>query len=307
MLAAMHGLATTLRSQLDHADVLFAAGRIPAARQAYEDLLEKSQERTDRGMEVIARSMLARCLLRRKDVDGARNELDQAERGLDGGTSEAVARYRAARARLAIAGDDPTPELRDYLEWAELAESWDEAIDACFLLAEDASRGTRPADDRVAWLQRAVELSVEHDIEPRLGPAHAELAGALETAARPAEALDAWQQALQYYNKRGTRRQVVSAAWAVGTLAVRDEDWPLAQSRLEQAIAGAVGTDDCVDLLALALSDLARIHEAAGDVIEARRTMIRALAMAREQDLPKLWPERWDALREFAKRLELEP
>jgi tetratricopeptide (TPR) repeat protein len=298
----MSGIATTLRSLLDHADALFEAGRIPGARAAYEELLERSQERTDRSMEVVARSMLARCLLRRKDIDGAREELDQAARHLEPGHAEAHARWQATGARIAIAqGDDVETALRHYLEWAEGADAWPQAVDACQLLAERAD-----GDGRLMWYQRAVDLALEHDVADAIGRTHSDLAGALESQDRIEEALDAWEQALHAYEKQGSPRQLVSSAWAAGTLAVRLEDWPLAQSRLDTAIRAAEGTDDCVDLLALALAELARIHEASGDVIEARRVFLRALRLAAEQDLPRLWPERWASMREQAKRLELD-
>jgi tetratricopeptide (TPR) repeat protein len=293
-------LTTTLHRVLESADAAFEAGRTPAARAAYEDLLERAQGRTDRPMEVIARAMLARCHLRRKDPDAAREQLDLARQRLDAGHVASVGRWRASRARLAIFAEEGLAEVRAYLDWAEERQVWSDAIDACELLA--ATNGP----DRAVWLQRAVDLGVEHEVEAPLGRVHAALAGAFEQEDRLDEALDAWQQALAWYQKcGGTTRQIVGAAWAVGVLAIRTDDWPLAQRSLERATVLAEATDDCGDLLALALSEVARIHEASGDVIEARRVLLRSLAVARTHDLPRLWPERWNEIQLQARALEI--
>lgn len=302
-------LVPTLRSLLDHADALFSAGRVQAARAAYEELLERAQEKTDRSTEAIARTMLARCLLWRKDFDGARDAWQEAGLRLPKEHPEAVWRHRATQARLAVAdaardGGDPREaqaDLRDYLDSARAAGAWREAIDACFLLCEGAK-----LEDRLAWLQLATDIGSEHSVDSLLGRAWHDLATVLEQLERQDAALDAWENAYTYYKRTGTTRQVVSAAWAAGSLACRVEDWPLAQTRLEQAIAAAEATDDCGDLLALALADVARVHDSAGDVIEARRVMLRAIAMAREYDLARDWPERWDGLRLQAKALDLD-
>lgn len=318
-MAEMSALVPTLRSLLDHADALFEAGRIPAARAAFEDLLERAQDKSDTATESMARTMLARCLLRRKDVDGARDALDEAARRLPTHHMEASRRYQAAVARVHVAlaaraaensGPEELTEARDraveglrrYLDWARDRESWTEAIDACRLLGETA----RTDEDRASWLQMGVDVGVEHEIEALTGRVYNDLAVTFESLDRPEAALDAWEQAHHWYRRHGAVRQIVSAAWAAGALACRLEDWPLAQIRLEQAIAAAEPADDCGDLLALALADLSRVHEASGDTIEARRSMIRAVQLGREHDLMRAWPERWRALREQARRLELD-
>lgn len=293
-------LTTTLHRVLESADAAFEAGRIPAARAAYEDLLERAQARTDRPMEVIARAMLARCHLRRKDPDAAREQLELAKQRLDPGHLASVGRWRASRARLAVFDREGTEEIRHYLDWAEDRGVWADAIDACELLAANE------APDRAVWLQRAVDLGVEHQVEAPLGRLYAALAAVYEEEDRLEEALETWQQALASYQKNhGTTRQIVGAAWAVGVLAIRTDDWPLAQRSLDQACTLAETSDDCGDLHALALSEVARIHEASGDIVEARRVLLKSVALAGHHDLPRLWPERWSDIEKQARALEI--
>ena len=99
----------------------------------------------------------------------------------------------------------------------------------------------------------------------------------------------------------------MGAGWAVGATAVRLEDWPLARQKLEAAITLAETEDSCQDLLAFALADLAKACEAAGDVIEARRLVLRAMTVAREQDIHRFFPERWQVIVSYARSLELDP
>jgi tetratricopeptide (TPR) repeat protein len=292
-------LTTTLHRVLESADHNFEAGRTPAARAAYEDLLERAQARTDHPMEVIARAMLARCHLTRKDLDAAHEQIDRAQRLLDSGHAASVARWHAAAARVAIdAGRSDA--ARAYLGWAEARDRWADAIDACELLAVSG------AADRAVWLQRAVDLGVEHEVDAPLGRLYAGLATFAEADGRVDEALDLWQSAYGAYQKSGAAtRLIVGAGWAVGVLAVRTEDWPLAQRHLDRVVTLAEAADDCGDLLSLSLAELARIHEASGDVIEARRVLLRAIGVARSHDLAGMWPERWRDVERHARALEV--
>lgn len=304
-------LATTLRSQVDHADALLASGRLAAARGAFEALVERAQERLDRETEAIAWAGLARCYLKRREPDAAQSELRKAEARLESPTGEAASRVWAVRARLALAEGEAAETLRRYLTWSEGAASWPAAVDACELLAGTANDGLArdgrapSPDERVHWMQRALDIVDEHGPVEAQGRLLGELAAALEALGQLEEALDAWESALRAHTRHGTPRQVISAAWASGTLSVRLGEWPTGQQRLEQAIAGASAADDCGDLMALSLAELARVHEASGDVVEARRTLLRALALAREHDLADLWPARWDEMLAQARTLEL--
>ena len=307
----MSVLVTTLRSVLATADAHLAAGRLGAGRKAYEDLLERSQEKTDRAMEAVARSMLALCMLRTRDLDGARSQLQSAGRVLDPLHLESYARYRRSLCRLAIEeGNAGTvvAELRDYLSWAEDARSHPEVLDACVLLA-----GTAPAADRIDWLQRGIDHALNFEVHETLGSAYNDLAAALDQAGALPEALEAYQQSLAWHElsaeqgQPGARRGVVGAGWAVGTLANRLEEWPLARARLEEAQQTAMAFDDAADLLSLILAELAVVYEAAGDVVEARRLVIQALKSGREQSLDAIWPQRWQAICDYARKLELDP
>lgn len=309
----MSALVPTLSALLEHADALFDAGRVPAARAAFELLLERAQDRSDRAMEAVSRAMLARCHLRRKDVDAARDALSHAQRALRlADRPDARRRVRSSEARLFVVESrlDEDPEraeaaregLRSYLDWARDNALWADAIDACRLLADATSRD----EDRASWLQMAVDLGVEHDLDELTGVVFNDLAVTLELLERPEEALEAWEQAHSRFRRGGSARQRVTAAWAAGTLAVRLDDYPLAQERLEEAVRDAEPADDCGDLLALALADLAQVHASAGDVPEAGRALVRALKLAREHDLAQAWPERWRAMRDQARRLDLE-
>ena len=299
----MTHLATTLLSALTHADQLFEAGRLTAAQAAYEEVLERAQERLDRSTEIEARAGLAHTLLRRQDLEGARAAADRASERLAGGTVECHTRLRSVRARIALAEgslERARVELVELFEWARQQGRPALAMEACALLSTVHVR-----DERIRWLQRAVDIGVTEECE-ELGCAYRDLAVVFEAEGRWQEALDAWQEALQAFRRLGTTRQVRMAEWAVGALGCRLEDWPLAQARLEEVIRQADAEEETVDLLALALADLARVHEAAGDVIEARRVLLRAMAMAREHDLPRIWPERWRGMLEQANRLELD-
>jgi uncharacterized protein HemY len=120
------------------------------------------------------------------------------------------------------------------------------------------------------------------------------------------EALESYEASLVWQEKTGQPRDIVSATWAVGSLCVRLEDWPKARDVLENGQKLCGETDACDDLLALITADLAHVYEAAGDVVEARRLVIRALSLAREQSLDGLWPQRWRALRAHAAALDLD-
>jgi tetratricopeptide (TPR) repeat protein len=307
----MSVLVTTLRSVLATADGHLSEGRLGAALRAYEDLLERSQARTDRAMEVVARSMLAQCRLRSRDVDGAREQLHTAARVLDPLHLESHARYRRSLCRLAVEeglSNTVKSELRDYLAWAEAVRSHAEVLDACMLLARTSS-----PEDRIDWLQRGIDHALNFEVLDELGGAYNDLAAALDQAGRLNEALEAYQQSLTWHERnaergiRGAKRGVVGAGWAVGALANRLEEWPLSRIRLEEALAAADGLEDTEDLAGWITAELAIVHEAAGDVVEARRLCLRALKMGREQALDAVWPERWQSLCDHARRLELDP
>ena len=298
----MPALVTTLQSVLTRADAYFEEGRHARARAAYERLLERAQERADRPMEVVARAMLARCHLLRRDPEAARGELDQAEAFLDPAHLASTRRLQAARARVGLAAAAPSEvgaQLRAYLTWAEGEGAHAEVIDACMLLADHDA-------DPERWLQRAIAHGLEHEFDAPLGRVYSALAGRLEQEGRLERALEAYQQALHHHRCGGGTRQVVAVSWAAGAVACGLEDHPLARALLEEAVQEAEGADDCEDFLALALADLAEVHEAAGDVVEARRLVLRSSGLARAQDLPRAWPERWRRLLAHARRLELE-
>lgn len=300
----MRSLVTTLRTLLAQADDHFDSGRTSRARATYEELLERAQERADRATEVVARSMLARVHLKRRDLDAARGELEQARTLIDPAHLASRARYRSVRARLAVAEGPPgdaRDALEDYLRWAEEAEAHAQVVDACLLLAEHDQGAARE------WLQRGIDHALDHEVHERLGVAYNQLGAVFDQKERFEDSLEAYQQALRWHQRTGSPRQVVAAAWAVGATACHLEDWPLARTRLDEAVEGAEEADEgCRDLLALALADLARVHEAAGDIIEARRLVIRAARLAREQDLPRFWPERWQGIVAQGKALELD-
>jgi tetratricopeptide (TPR) repeat protein len=316
MLHPMSSLVPTLASFLVQADRLFGEGRIVQARRAFEELVERAQERVDRVTEGIARVMLARCLLKLRDIEGAREQLLHAARLADPAHIDAHARYRAALVRLAVEEGPPElarREVHEYLTWAGEAHRPVEVLDACLLLAPLCE-----PEERVQWLERGIELARNLDAaqedagapppqSPReYGRVYAELAAALEHLDLPEQALEAYQRALSHHRDQGRTRDAVAVGWAVGALACRTEDWPLARTALEDCLALAAMVDHCEDLVALALADLATVYEEAGDVIEARRLLLKALSRGKEQDLPTVWPERWEQLLAHARRLDLD-
>lgn len=299
----MPALVTTLRAHLEQADAHFAGARVGAARKAYGLLLERAQERVDNAMTIVARSMLARCALKARDVLEARDQLSAAARLLDPNATTAYARYRMALVRLALEDGPPSsvrPELLSYLAWAEEASSHDQVIDAVMLLADHSD-----PEERVGWLERGIEHGRTHDRPERLGDAYNHLAAALDQLGQQREALDAYVQALRWHEVHSEPRSVVAALWAVGSIAGRLEEWALAREHLERALQMAEALDHCSDLMALALADLALVTEEAGDVVDARRLLLRALQLAHEQDLELVWPERVAAMRAHAVTLEL--
>ncbi len=299
----MASLVPTLHKHLERADGLLAAGRSKQARQAFEQLLQAAQDRADRGMEVLARATLARMALQLHDLDEARSLLASAGRALDPHHLPSHRRYRAALARLAVEeGPAATAreELTRYLQWAEDERQGEEVLDASLLLASQVS-----ALERVTWLQRGIEQALALGATERLGEAHMSLAAAWEAIDELADAVEAYSRAHHWHLASGRPRDVVAAAWAVGATASQLEDWARARDALREALRGAEAADDCDDLLALVLADLATVEEAAGDVVEARRLMLRALKRGREQQLATLWPERWATMERQARALEL--
>ncbi|TVQ94780.1 MAG: hypothetical protein EA397_00880 [Deltaproteobacteria bacterium] len=300
----MPALMTSLRNRLDAADAMHEQSRFGAALAAYEDLVERAQERSDRSIEVQARSMAARCLLSRGDLDGARAHLDAAAPMIFTAGAVGERRYRAARARLAC--HDPGAAsvesvLHDYLRWADSQGDATAIIDACTLFSERTE-----GEQRVMWLQRAVDEGRASGVVQDLGRLLTELGACLDGLDRLDEALAAYESAIEHQDAGGPLRKRVGSRWAAGEAALRLEDYPLARAHLESGVQLAENTDDALDLLTLALSDLARVYEAAGDVVEARRVTLRAVDLAREQDLAGLWPARWRSLMEFGRSLDLD-
>ncbi len=301
----MPALTTTLRTLLETADGYFWEGRLAAARKQYDSLLERSQERTDRAMEVIARSMLARYYLKRKELEAASDELALASRVLDPMHIESHSRYRAVLARLAVAESDPDVawrELLRYLSWAEEAAAGGAIVDASLMLANQSI----DPEDAMDWTRRAVESALDHKVHDPLPGAYNGLAILLDQAGDPEGALEAYEQALHWESQGDNTRKIVALQWAVGAAAGRCGEWPLARQKLEDAIATAEQQEDCSDYLSLALAELAQVMESAGDVIEARRLLIRSLQIAEDEGFRAFFPQRWRSMREYAKKLEVD-
>jgi len=296
-------LVTTLTAPLEAADSLYDQGRLGAALTAYRDLLDQAQDKADRAAEAIARAMLARCLLLIPE-DGA-DQQTEADHHLQAISPfehdlplEAQARIRGTYARMR-AGQQSA--LRDYLTWADDHGHGPSVIDACVLLSR-----SHQGEERATWLSRAVD---EAEVVGRLrqaGTLALELGGILDALGRLEESARAYGRALQHQQTHGSPRGAASAAWAKGNVQARIEDDAEAREALEEAVKRAARTDEARDILALALADLARVHEAAGDVVEARRLVIRAVRIAREEGIPSLWPERWSSLVAYGRSLELE-
>jgi tetratricopeptide (TPR) repeat protein len=300
----MPSLVPTLAALVSQADRVTAEGRIPAARRAWEDLVQRAQEKRDRPTEVVARSMLARCLLRMQQRDEARHEVALAERIADPTHTPAYGRFRAAHARLALEEGPPAAArraLQEYLAWAEDERQVEAMLDAATLLG-----AVLDPDERAVALGRTIELARIVDPGADVAAVCVDWASALDALGRAEAALEAWTEALRGHRERGRARPAVAAGWGAGAAAVRLEDWPLARTLLEEAVRGAEQAAACDDLAALALADLALVHEAAGDDVEARHLLIRALRHGRSHHLASAWPERWAALLEQAARLEVD-
>ena len=306
----MPALVPTLTTALSRADTQFASGRIPSAARRYAEVLDLAQQKTDRGAEVIARSMLAWCALKTRDLDAAQDQLQLAGAQLDPAHLVAHARYRKVRVRWILDTSEArvsSQELLEYLRWAEANQRGAEALDACLLL----SRASDVAD-RVGWLERGIDLAVLGGDSPDLGVAYTELATCLDQLDRSEDALAAYEQALGWHQRAAASsdsdadlRAVVGAAWAVGAAAGRNEAWDRSRDQLEWALAKCTSRTDCMDLQAWIRSDLALAYEAAGDVVGARHQIVRALQLAKEQDLASLWPDRHGVLLAHARRLEV--
>lgn len=295
----MPALVTTLTARLETASGLFDQGRLGAALTAFEDLVARAQERADRSAEVMARAMAARCLLRRRDNEGAAAHLSAVSLHFDVLPVDVEGCFRGSQARLAVA--EGAGDLRAYLSWADERSHAPSLIDACALLARSAE-----GEERAAWLERAVGEAEASGRIHQAGVLALELGGVLDGLGRGEEAVAAYRRAAAHQASHGDLRGTVSAHWAAGAVLVRLERFPQANEVLDQAVAAARGNDAVRDLLALALAELARVHEAAGDVVEARRLVLEAVRLAREEDLPGLWPERWRSLVQYGRALELD-
>jgi tetratricopeptide (TPR) repeat protein len=291
-----------LRSILEQADSHYERGHYGAASQSFEALLQRAQEKTDRPMEVVARAMLAKCLLRRRDVEGATDHLRLAAMHIDPVHLESYGRYRGSLIRVAMEEHPAVgrKETIDYLRWAEEHHLDAHVVDACMILS-----GGAPLDERLQWLTRGIDFALDHGTQLNLGRAYNDLGAAFDQLGQEEEALESYQQALAWHRRLGSDRDVASACWAVGALACRVEDWPMARELLEDARAVCERTEGCMDIHSFSTADLAQAYEAAGDVIEARRLVLDALKSAREQNLAEIWPQRWQALIKHADRLDV--
>jgi tetratricopeptide (TPR) repeat protein len=192
-------------------------------------------------------------------------------------------------------------ELLDYLRWAEESRTVEPLLDAASLL----SAALAP-QERADALERALELAAVLDPGADLAATYVEWASALDATGDTERALTAWTEALTRHRDLGRGRPVVASGWAAGAAACRLEDWPLARTLLEDALSASERSPGCEDLVALVLGDLSLVYEAAGDVVEARRLVLRALRTGREHHLASAWPERWAGLHAQARRLEVE-
>jgi len=277
---------------------------MPKAIRALEELLVQAQERADRPMEVIARSRLAECWLLRRDEQAAAEALSRAEEILDRAHTGSFSQYRRVQARMAVftlSGEALRDELTEYVRWADGVCAYPAFIDGCQLLADHSD-----AEQRIYWLERALEVGQQSKTESELGRICTALADALDTAGRSEEALEVYEMALGWHRLKGSMRDQVGACWAIGSVGVRLEDWPLARIRLEEGIRLAGNNSSLQDLVALSLAELAKVNEASGDVIEARRLVLRAVRLAREEDLMSSWPKYWMALTKYAGHLDLD-
>lgn len=294
---------TTLRTLLAEADRAFASGQVRSSLASAERLLSRAVERNDRLMTVSARALMARCHLLRRDLDAAADQLQAAGPLLDPDHVESTGRYQAAHARLVAAGPDPAESraaLHAYLAWAEDADDAAHIADACLLLADVSG------PDATGWLERVVDVATLRGVHVLLGPAANRLADALDRDGRAPEALEAYRVALDAHRSYGTARQVAATAWAVGALAVRLDDPSLARATLEEALALAVVEPECADLEPRVLLELARVADDAGDRVEARHLILRAVRVARDHGLHAYWPDTWEDLVRFARGLELD-
>ena len=139
----------------------------------------------------------------------------------------------------------------------------------------------------------------------RLGRICNDLAASLDQVKRTDEALELYELALGWHRMTGSIRDQVGACWAIGSVALREEDLPLARNRLEEAIQLAGEGAECQDLLALSLGDLARVYHESGDVIEARRLLIRGLKHAREVELSSAWNHAWQNMIVLSRQLDI--
>jgi tetratricopeptide (TPR) repeat protein len=301
----MPALVPTLNALLEHADQLFEADRLGKALAAYESLVSVSQDKADRATEGMCRSRIAECLLLRQDPDAAREQLEHAANVLDPSNRKGMGRYRWAAARLCIATESAAvvrAYLQEYVAWGDSVADSRAVIDGCVLLADQSDN-----EGRIQWLERALQVGQETQTSDRLGRICNDLAASLDEAGRIDEALEAYELALGWQRLRGSLRDQVGACWAIGAVALRQEDFPLAAARLEEAISLADEQVECQDLLALALGDLAWVQHGSGDEIEARRVLIRALHHATEVELSSAWRHAWEQMQNLARKLDLSP
>lgn len=299
----MPALVPTLNTLLGRADQLFEEARLAKALELYEQLLAQSQENLDRSTEVIARCRIAECFVIRNEPMVAQEQLERAKERMDENHIRVVARYRWAHIRWVLSTENAGAKVKalgEYIRWADASAQYALVIDGCRLMAEHGE-----TDDRISWLERALQVGQESQTTEHLGRISNDLAAALDGAGRPAEALETYEMALGWHRLRGTVRDQVGACWAIGSVALREEDFPLAFERLKEAITMAGNAPEHQDLAALALSDLARAYFETGDVIEARRLLLQAIDQARAVDLASTWNQAWQGMHSLASSLDL--
>jgi hypothetical protein len=278
---------------------------VPASRRAWEDLVQRAQDKRDRATEVVARSMLARCLLRMQQRDEARHELSLAARVVDPVHGPAMARYRGALARLAV---EEGPARRGPSGAARLP-----ALGRGVPHRRAAARRREPAERRAraagARRRPRARPRARSRARPR-GRPRGDVRGVglrprrhRRHRARP-DRVDRGADPPPGPGARPPRGRVRLGRWGRRVPPRGLAPRPHAARRC--AVGVPSGARGCEDLVALVLGDLSLVYEAAGDVVEARRLVLRALRTGREHHLASAWPERWAGLHAQARRLEVE-
>lgn len=231
---------------------------------------------------LILRSQIARTYSLRGQYDEAHRELDALQPALLSAGAEARVRALLERGRTWRSSGQAQraqPLFQQAFDLADQTRLQALAGDALHMLALSAG----PLDERIRWNRRTADYALASD-DPKArywaGPALNNLGSDLRDAKRLPESLQAFQEALQAFERMGRAPAVRVARWQVAhvlRLLGRHDEALAGQLALERDNEAAGAPDGFV------FDELAVLHDSLGDAARAQHYRALRGAMGRKQ------------------------